>query len=184
MQKSRLSCRQPGLWKFLSEKALFGHLPLAIAAKHCYNFLGKQKCGSLRVLAHPQACAGVHSPTQRSMTAPHGILYATAALFTREVLCAFHVFVRARIVLSRMRCVGVYPAQRFCFHPASGGSFSFYLSSDRRGENTRKEKRGRILETACALSTDGAQKQYQESYTGEFEIWKVKSDPIRPGWLL
>ena len=31
----------------------------------CYNTPGKQKCGSLWVVAHPQACAGEHPPTQR-----------------------------------------------------------------------------------------------------------------------
>ena len=31
----------------------------------CYNLCEKQKCGSLRVLQHPQTCAGASSPTQR-----------------------------------------------------------------------------------------------------------------------
>ena len=135
-------------------------------------------------------CANTHKPAQvlthlHNGPRPHHMGYYTREPpFLQGEVLMFRAFALPWGVLSRMRCVGVYPAQRFCFHPASGGSFSFYLSSDRRGENTRKEKRGRILETGCALSSDGAQKQYQESYTGEFEIWKVKSDPIRPGWLL
>ena len=69
--------------RFLSKKLAFAQLLLAIAANYCYNFLGKQKCGSLWVRQHPQACAGANPPTQRSKTAPHGILYARTALFTR-----------------------------------------------------------------------------------------------------
>ena len=50
--------------------------PLALRAVSCYNRHEKQKCGSLRVGQHPQACAGVE-PTYTTAERPHRMEYDT-----------------------------------------------------------------------------------------------------------
>lgn len=77
-------------------------------------------------------------PTQRPRAAPHGILYEISSLFTRV---GFVVIPKSASGFVRFhRCVGVYPAQRFCFHPVPG------VSPPACGEEkTKTEKKGTIL---------------------------------------
>ena len=48
-----------------------------------YNGGGKQKCGSPRVLQHPETCAGAQTNYTAAFAAPHVQLYGNFPSFTR-----------------------------------------------------------------------------------------------------
>ena len=61
---------------------------LANTPHSCYNRLEKQKCGSLRVLQHPQACTG--TSTTYTTANPHRMdYYTTNRLFTQVPVCLY-----------------------------------------------------------------------------------------------
>ena len=75
-------------------------------------------------------CANTHKPAQvlthlHNGPRPHHMGYYTREPpFLQGEVLMFRAFALPWGVLSRMRCVGVYPAQRFCFHPASDEALS------------------------------------------------------------
>lgn len=82
---------------------------------------GKQKCGGLRVLAHPQACTGETPPIQRFQPHPQGILYDISPFFVKGGLV---VFAGGSILLGGIRfshCAGL-PCAVFLFSPGTPGA--------------------------------------------------------------
>lgn len=111
-----------------------------MGAAFCYNPLEKQKCGSLRVLEHPQACAGAQPPTQRpSGRTAWNIIRHLGSPFQEPFSLSPYPGVFCRIIfglctvvcvpcLCRMRsvcflrCVGFALHGVFVFHPPPGGA--------------------------------------------------------------
>lgn len=136
--------------RILTEKLLFGHLPLAFAAKHCYNFLGKQKCGSLRALPAPASlCRWRRTYTTVQDRTAWNIIRERRP-FDKGRFCPYSMFLCCLGASFRvcavweliLRSVFVFTRHRRGPSP-----------TDRRGENERKERS--ILNGKITFSQEG-----------------------------
>lgn len=96
----------------------FSRKPLAKRVGSCYNRHEKQKCGSLRMRQHPQACTGAETTyTTARIGRTAWILYDDSAPHARGGFAVFApCLCRIKSVRS-LRRVGPHPARRFCFSP-------------------------------------------------------------------
>ena len=91
---------------------------LAFFEKHWYNFLENKNAAAY-------GCANTRKPAQVSqhlhndhMAAPHGYYKRFSAFLQAPSVSLFYFCGRFCTGIPFLRCVGVYPAQLFCFHPA------------------------------------------------------------------
>ena len=83
----------------------------------------KQKCGSLRVGQHPQACAGAYTTYTTAIGRTAWVLYDIPALFTRGRVLLSYLLRPCRMRRNDfLRCVGTALHGVFVFHPARLGA--------------------------------------------------------------
>ena len=112
--------KAPLKWGALQAKRICGTsaksgvFPLAKPVRFCYNVSEKQKCGSLRVLAHPQSLHRWIHHLHNGLR-PHRVdIIQQVSLFVKGLLavCICVVVLPGTPIFS---CVGFAPARRFCF---------------------------------------------------------------------
>ena len=128
---------------------------LAIPQFSCYNTPGKQKCGSLWVVAHPQACAGEDPPTQRPFgrTAWGIIRYFCFPRKGGSKIVATYSLAFVCRELCFLRCVGL-PCTAFFVFPCSAHGWPALLAPLARLRRKSKNRSALPADRARSVRID------------------------------